>query len=104
MTFALWILIALTIWNQWATHQQTKLTERIEMNQAEAVAKLNSVNDSLTKIGGETSTLLAKVADLEAAAANAGEISPELQAAIEAVSAQATKVDDLVPDSTPPTA
>lgn len=70
------------------------------MNQAEAVTKLGQVNESLTKIGGETSTLLTKVADLQAAAANSDQISPELQAAIEAVSAQATKIDDLVPDAT----
>lgn len=69
--------------------------------QAEAAQELRKANDSLTKIGGETTTLLEKVKALEDAAANAGNVGPELQAAIDAVVSQAQAVDDLVPDVIP---
>lgn len=69
------------------------------MKQSEAAEKLTSINTVLVKIGTETQTLLDKVTALQDAAANADNISPELQAAIEAVATQATKVDDLVPDT-----
>lgn len=66
--------------------------------QADAAAQLNAVNDKLTKVGTETSALLDEVQKLKDAAANSDQVSPELQAAIDAVSAQADKVDNLVPD------
>lgn len=69
--------------------------------QAEAAQQLTKVNDSLTKIGGETANLLTEIQKLKDAAATSGQVTPELQAAIDAVAAQATKVDDLVPDAAP---
>lgn len=73
--------------------------ESIMATQAELVEQVKAIGDKLTKIGGETSTLLTKVEELKALALNA---SPELQAAVEAVAAQAQVVDDLVPDAPTP--
>lgn len=70
--------------------------------QQDAAKQLQDINDKLTKVGGETQALLDKVQALQTAAANADQVSPELQAAIDAVAAQAQKVDDLVPDASAP--
>lgn len=67
--------------------------------QSDAAAQLLAVNDKLVKVGTETATLLTKIQELQDAAANAGQVTPELQAAIDAVATQAGKVDDLVPDA-----
>lgn len=77
--------------------------ERIIMaTSAELVTSLEGAIAQLGKIGGETATLLARVEDLQAAldeaAANSNTISPELVAAVDALKAQVTVVDDLVPD------
>lgn len=77
------------------------LEKKIMATQAELTAKLGEVNEKLVKIGGETSTLLAKIEELKLVIAN-GPVSAELQAAVDAVAAQAGVVDDMVPD-VPPT-
>ena len=69
--------------------------------QADLVVELQAINTELVKIGTETSTLLQKVADLQTALANAGIVSLDLQAAVDAVAKQAKAVDDLVPDVAP---
>ncbi len=66
--------------------------------QQDAAAELANVNQQLQKIGTETQGLLDKITALEQAAGNA-DVTPELQAAIDAVVAQAKVVDDLVPDT-----
>lgn len=86
--------------------------------QIEIAAELNAVKEKLvaatgriTKIGTETDSLLTKIQALEETI-NAGTVSPELQAAFDAVKAQAnevetaaTTVDDKVADApTPPPA
>lgn len=86
--------------------------KKIMATQTEIVAQLNAVNEKLvaatakiTKIGTETDSLLTKILALEEII-NAGTVSPELQAALDAVKAQAdviestaTGVDDKVPDA-----
>ena len=82
----------------------TTLNERIESimaTQAEIAAKLNAATDELKKVGGEVKTLLTKIDELQAAVVAAGNVTPELQAAVDAVVEQAKVVDDLVPDVTP---
>jgi hypothetical protein len=88
----------------------------IMANDAELVAQLNAVNTTLTdvaanvdKIGTETDLLLVKITELENALANAGNSSPEVDAALAAVTAQAgvvqskvQGVDAKVPDAPPP--
>lgn len=78
--------------------QINRKLDNIMATQAEAAAQLKTISTELVKVGTETQTLLDKVTALQDAAANADNVSPELQAAIEAVATQATKVDDLVPD------
>lgn len=80
----------------------------IMATQKQAAEQLTQANESLRKIGTETQTLLEKIIALEAAVSSNGdgEVSPELQAAIDGVVDQAQKIDDLVPDATgnlPPT-
>lgn len=96
--------------------------EHIMATEAENIAVLQEVSDkldaagaTLTKIGGETTSLLAAasglqatVADLEARLAAANVSSPAIDAAIQslrtkvtAVFDSATAVDNLVPDAAP---
>jgi hypothetical protein len=71
----------------------------IVTTQAELAADLTAVKDQITKIGAETTATLQKVADLETALGNAGNVSPEVQAAFDALKASVQAVDDLVPDA-----
>jgi len=75
--------------------------ERIMATQAEAAAQLTAVNERLAKIGGETQALTEKIVELQAVLADQNQVSPELQAAIDAVVARAESVDSLVPDAEP---
>lgn len=79
-------------------HNNQKL-EKIMATQAELAAQLRDLGTELGKIGGETTTLLQKISDLEAQIANLDNVTPELQAAFDAVKQQAQTVDDLVPDA-----
>ncbi len=79
-----------------------RILEKIMATQTELVAQLTAVNDQLKKIGTETAGLLAKIDELKAVIA-AGTVSPELQAAVDALTAQAKVVDDLVADAPPVT-
>lgn len=89
-----------------------KQLKKIMATQTEIAAELNAVKEKLvsstnkiTKICTETDSLLTKIQALEETI-NAGTVSPELQAAFDAVKAQAdvvestaTGVDDKVPDA-----
>ena|SRR5258705_6219516 len=75
---------------------------KIMATQAELTTQLTAVNDKLKKIGTETTTLLAKIDELKGIIANGPPVAPELQAAVDALSAQAQVVDDLVPDAPTP--
>lgn len=89
-----------------------KLIRQIMATQAEIAAELNTTKDRLAaatakinKIGTETDTLLVKIKELEDVI-NAGTVTPELQAAFDAVKTQvdaletaATVADDKVPDA-----
>lgn len=72
----------------------------------EVNATLQTVGAGVEKIGTETTTLLAKIADLETQIGNLDDVSPELQSAFDAVKEQANvvaskvqTVDALVPDA-----
>ena len=67
--------------------------------QNELATELSTVTAAVQKIGVETSATLQKVADLEAALANGGMTSPEVDAAVAALKAQVQVVDDLIPDA-----
>lgn len=67
--------------------------------QKQITEALNLANDRLKKVGTETAGLLEKIEDLKAQVDAAGtSVSPELQAAVDAVIMQAGVLDDLVPD------
>jgi uncharacterized protein Yka (UPF0111/DUF47 family) len=80
------------------------LVEKLEsiMNTQEQLAmQLNALTGTVAKIQGETQTLLTLVASLEAAVIAAGSVKPEVQAAMDALTAQIAVVDALVPDAPP---
>lgn len=68
------------------------------MTQDELVQELNAVKDQVSKIGSETTTLKEKVAELEEQLSQAGNATPEVLAALQALKDQAQIVDDLVAD------
>jgi hypothetical protein len=72
------------------------------MSQQEATAALTKTNETLVKISNETDALLREIEKLNKALADAiaagNTITPELQAAIEAVDTRANAIDELVPD------
>jgi uncharacterized protein YoxC len=71
---------------------------KIMSTQAELALALDSIKVQVAKIGAETQALQAKLAELVAALAAAGNTSPEVDAALEALKAQVQVVDDLVVD------
>lgn len=82
--------------------QLTQLKGLIMSAQAQLAADILAVADKVAKVGNETRTLIAKVADLEAALAAAGDVSPEVTEAMTALHAQVAVVDELVPDAPAP--
>ena len=70
--------------------------EKIMATQAELAAQLVAVRDQLVKVADEIND---RVAALEAAIANAGNSTPEVDAALDAVKAIAQALDDLNPDA-----
>jgi|GEM_PF-5622404 len=83
-------------------------TEAAELLNA-TVAKLDAVAVEVDKIGTETDGLQKEIQDLKDAAGSQGNITPELQAAIDAIAARGESlaakvaaVDAKVPDATPP--
>lgn len=67
--------------------------------QAELTTQVTAATDKLKKIGTETSSLLTKIDELKAVIAAGGAVTPELQAAVDALTTQALVVDELVPDA-----
>jgi predicted negative regulator of RcsB-dependent stress response len=70
--------------------------EKILTNQTEHAAALGALAAQVAKTRDET---LAKIAELEAAIANAGSTTPEVDAALEALRAQVQASDDVIPDA-----
>lgn len=77
----------------------SELKGLIMSNQADLVVSLNEVTAKVAKIGEETKALIAKGEELMAAVVAAGELTPETEAALAALKAQADVVDALVPDA-----
>lgn len=73
--------------------------DQIMSTQAELAAQLDELGVQLEKIAAETQSLLDKIDELGAIIAAGGNVTPELQAAFDAVRAQAQVVDDKVPDA-----
>jgi hypothetical protein len=73
--------------------------KQIMKTQAELAADLQAVTAQVAKVGEEVVKTLDKVADLEAVLQEQGQVTPELQAAFDALKAQVVVVDDLIPDA-----
>lgn len=73
--------------------------EIIMATQAELAQQLTDAAAKAEKVGNETRTLLTQIQALLDQVANATAVSPELQAAADAVTAQLAVVDDLVADA-----
>lgn len=85
-----------------ATKQDlVEMEKRIVMTQKELADQLTALTGQVQKIGTETAALEQKVNDLESALNAGGDVSPEVQTALDALKAQVQVVDDLVPDPTP---
>lgn len=87
--------------------QLSKLNEldnqlkEIMANQTDMAAEMATITAQIAKIGEESKATLQKVTDLEAALANQGGVTPALQTAFDALKAQVTVVDNLIPDAPP---
>ena len=72
------------------------------MSNEEAIASLNATNETLIKVSNETDALLREIERLTKALADAGgaggTITPELEAAIQAVDTRAKAIDELALD------
>jgi hypothetical protein len=75
---------------------------KIMATQAEIVAQLATVKATLDKVATEETALMDKITALEAIIAATPDASPELVAAVQAVSDQAGVLDALVPDAPTP--
>ena len=71
---------------------------KIMSDQAQTLAILTAAAAKITKIGEETKGLQKNVQDLKDALNNAGNNTPEVEAALTALTDQLQVVDDLVPD------
>jgi len=80
----------------------TQKADSIMLTQSQLAATLTELGVQLRKVAAETTTLLEKVAALTQAVADAGSTTPEVDAALADVQAQAQVVDDLVPDAPTP--
>lgn len=77
----------------------TTLIRRVLMDQTLLAQELTNIKNQLDKAKAE---VMAKVADLEAALANAGQTTPEVDAALAALRGAAQAIDDLNPDTPTP--
>ncbi len=70
--------------------------DKIMSTQAELAAALVSLKEQTDKSFTE---IIAKIAELEEALNNAGTVSPEVLAALDALKVSVQRVDDIVPDA-----
>ncbi len=75
------------------------IERRMEMKLEELSATLLTLSNQLAKAKDE---ILSKIAELEAAVGNAGDLPPEVVDAVAAVVGAAQQLDDIVPDAPPP--
>ena len=76
----------------------TQLQEQITMNQAETAAALTVVGDRLTEASTE---IVARLQELQAAITQAGNTTPEVDAALARVQTLAAALADIVPNDPP---
>lgn len=83
---------------QWLTNLKTIITAllRLESMMGAVSEALAGVSDQLAKAKTE---IVGRITDLETQLANGGPLSPEDQAAIDAVKSAAQALDDVIPDA-----
>ncbi len=81
-------------------HQLIRKVDTIMATQAELAEDLRTQAAKIDKIGTETDGLKASIADLEQALLNAGNTTPEVDAAMADVKSRLQAVDDKVTDAT----
>lgn len=91
------IINLLRINNNLLNSNNLKIT-KIMAEQSQLASDIQVVTEQVAKIGAEVSVTLEKVTTLEAALDAADDVSPEVQAAFDALKAQVIAVDDLIPD------
>lgn len=74
------------------------LQRKLLMNQAELAQSLTDLGTQLTKASAE---ITGKITELEAAIGNAGTVSPQVEAALNALKASGQALDNIVPDAAP---
>jgi uncharacterized protein YoxC len=93
-------MFSLNPFHHLASRRQVEaLKEIIMTTQTELATSITALTEQVAKIANESTATLAKVNELEAAIANSGGVSPEVDAAFAALKAQVQIVDDLVPDA-----
>ncbi len=75
----------------------------IMSNQADLAVKVKAITTQLNKISQESTRTLQEVERLKAVLAEQENVTPELQAAVDALAEQVQAVDDLTPDVVEPT-
>lgn len=80
-----------------------KLT-KIMAKQSEMATEMVALTAQVKKIGEESTKTLAVVDELQKVIDGLDNVTPELQAAFDALKVQVTAVDDLIPDVPTPTA
>lgn len=90
------VLLLIVLYRQKTLNQNQDI---IMAKQDEAAQSVRDLTAQINKIGTETATTLQKVTDLEAIIAAGGDVSPELQAALDEAKAAAQRADDLTPDA-----
>lgn len=80
-----------------------KLT-KIMAKQSEMATEMVALTAQVKKIGEESTKTLAVVDELQKVIDGLDNVTPELQAAFDALKVQVTVVDDLIPDAPTPTA
>jgi hypothetical protein len=81
-------------------HQYRTITT-IMAKQQEATDRLNALATQIDKLGTETSSLVTKVGELQAAAA-AGDVPDNVMGLINSLADHVQRVDDMVPDAPAP--
>lgn len=81
-----------------ALHSINSKLQKIMLNQTELAQQITQLTEQINKSKAE---ITGKLADLETALANAGNTTPEVDAALTALKTAVQGVDDIVPDGQP---
>src|ERR1044071_9396933 len=99
ITFALILLLAASMWQIGATCRLTRKVKQIMATQQELATKLNSIGDELDKAFKEITDAVQALKD---ALANAGNSTPEVDAAVARLDTAAQALDNINPDAPTP--